>query len=602
MNSEHVDINSYFIEFMKMNPLTFIFYFLLMFMYPLHKVVLPKYYGKVISSLKNKINMSSNNEFVKNIISLLSIYVVIQIMYSVMYKVQGYFIPNFSEFSIINIFSSLLQNNNLDYENLETGEILSKIIKVPNLIYEYLNLLRSFLFSQLIVIITCMFHFFGISNSLGLSFCFLVFGLFVLQYISYVLTLDIEVKREQEKDNIYQHFQDVLNNLISVVVCKQEKHEKDVLHKQYIPYIDVFTKSLNLNFIIRIIFSLFNVFSFILLNYMLYKEYMNNSINKEQMISSFIVAYSILSIFNEGYYGVRSIVDMYSQIKDMELYFNEKNKASTNIKPCHEKTYIQKKYTHGDIVFKNISYMYKGNKVKNEKGEIEINEKESSFSFALKDVDLVIKKNENVAIVGQIGSGKSTLVKLLLKLTMPNEGNITIGNVDLHNLSREELYNHVFYVPQKPKLMDRTLYENIIYGLEETTMKKSKKENIENINKIMKQMNLDKHIIQIFNDKMDTNMGIDGVKLSGGQRQMVWIIRAMLRNPKLLILDEPSASLDPKNKNLIMKTIQDIGQDKTIIIITHDNIQGNFRKIIMNQGQVVQNKENNYNDGLYSWF
>ena len=103
-------------------------------------------------------------------------------------------------------------------------------------------------------------------------------------------------------------------------------------------------------------------------------------------------------------------------------------------------------------------------------------------------------------------------------------------------------------------------------------------------------MNLDEHIVKIFNEKMDTPMGIDGVRLSGGQRQMVWIIRAMLRNPKILILDEPSASLDPKNKSLIMNTIKKIGQDKTIIIITHDNVQGDFRKITMNQGQVIQRK------------
>lgn len=591
MNADHVDINSYFLEFMKMNPFTFIFYFLLMFMYPLHKVVLPKYYGKVISSLKSKFDMSSNSEFVNNIISLLSIYVVIQIMYSIMYKVQGYFIPNFSEFSIIKIFSSLLKNNNLDYENLETGEILSKIIKVPNLIYKYLDLLRSFLFSQLIVIATCILHFFGISNMIGMTFCFLVIGLLVLQYISYLLTLNVEVKREQEKDNIYQHFQDVLNNLISVVICKQENHEKKVLHERFIPFIDIFTKSLNLNFIIRIIFSLFNVFSFILLNYMLYKEFLNKTINKEQLISSFIVAYSILSIFNEGYYGIRSIVDMYSQVKDMEQYFNEQNKASANIKPSQEKTFIQKKYDHGDIVFKNVSYIYKGNE----------NFSDESFSYALKDVDLVIKKNEHVAIVGQIGSGKSTLVKLLLKLTSPNQGNIRIGNVDLNNLSRDELYDHVFYVPQKPKLMDRTLYENIIYGLETSSMNKSKEENIKHINKIMKQMNLDEHIVKIFNEKMDTPMGIDGVRLSGGQRQMVWIIRAMLRNPKILILDEPSASLDPKNKSLIMNTIKKIGQGKTIIIITHDNVQGDFRKITMNQGQVVKENEHEDNGNFFSW-
>ena len=207
----------------------------------------------------------------------------------------------------------------------------------------------------------------------------------------------------------------------------------------------------------------------------------------------------------------------------------------------------------------------------------------------------MIKKNEHVAIVGQIGSGKSTLVKLLLKFSSPNEGNIKIGNVNLNNLKREELYEHVFYIPQKPKLMDRTLYENIIYGLETTVMNKSKSENIKHINDVMRKMDLDSHIIKIVNEKMDTNMGVDGIRLSGGQRQIIWILRAMLRNPQLLILDEPSASLDPKNKSLIMKIIKKIGENKTIIIITHDHIGNDFRKITMKEGKIVQHKEQNHN-------
>ena len=156
-----VDINSYFIEFVKSKPLLFFIYFLLLFLYPLHRVILPKYYGKVISSLKDNVKMNLKSDFIQNTIFLLGIYVVIQFMYSLMYKVQGIFIPDFSEFSIQKIFSNLLSNKGLDYDNLETGEILSKIIKVPNIIYKYLDLLKSLLFSQIMVIASCLHHYFN---------------------------------------------------------------------------------------------------------------------------------------------------------------------------------------------------------------------------------------------------------------------------------------------------------------------------------------------------------------------------------------------------------------------------------------------------------
>lgn len=578
---ENVDINSYFIEFVKSKPLLFFIYFLLLFLYPLHRVILPKYYGKVISNLKDNSKLSFNSDFVQNILMLLGIYVLIQVMYSVMYKVQGIFIPDFSEFSIQKIFTSLLSNKDLDYDNLETGEILSKIIKVPNIIYKYLDLLKSLLFSQIMVIASCLYHYFNVSNTTGFIFCFLVVGVLILQYISYELTLKIELKREQSKDSIYQHFQDVLNNLISVIVCKQEEHEKKVLHTVFEPYVEVFKRSLNMNFIIRIIFSLFNIFSFILLNYIIYKEYVKKTITKEHFISSFIVTYSVLGIFSESYYAVRSIIDMYSQVKDMEDYFNEQKETEDE---NTAKSTVNMGFNNGDIEINNVSYVYKGNETF----------KDETYSYALKDVSIKIKKNENVAIVGQIGSGKSTLIKLLMKLSKPTKGNIKINGINLQTISREELYDNIFYVPQKPKLLNRSLYENLIYGLEEK-LGTNKSENINKINETMKKMKLSQNIIKIFNEKMDQPMGVDGVKLSGGQRQIVWIVRAMMRNTSILILDEPSASLDKENKKIILDTIKEVGKNKTVIIISHDNIDESFRKIELKQGKLVENNNNGNN-------
>lgn len=610
INNEKISINSYFVEYVKQNPLIFFVFFLLLFVYPLHRVVLPKYYGKVITSLKGDLKLNFKSELFENVMYLLGIYAVIQFMQTLNYKVQGAIIPKFSEFAIQKIFSTFIQNKNIDFENLETGEILAKIIKVPNVLYKYMDLLRSLLFSQFFVIIACIIHYYKISLNAALVFIFLVFGITILQYISYKLTLNVELQREKKKDEIYQHFQDILNNLISIVVCKQEEHEKKLLHEQFLPYIKVFEKSMDLNFIMRTIFSLFNIFSFILLNYVIYKEYAKKTIGKEEFVSSFIVTYSILGLFSEGYYVVRSIIDMYSQVNDMEDFFNtklypdEEDEKEKETKPQeneenNQEEKQQEKYTNGDIVFENVSFIYKGNE----------DFKNKDYSYALKDVNIKIKKNENVAVIGQIGSGKSTLVKLLLKLNKPSEGNIKIGNTDIANIEREELLDYLFYVPQKPKLLNRTLYDNIMYGLEENG--KTKEENIRMIQDILKKMGISKNIQEIFMEKMDIEMGIDGVKLSGGQRQMVWIIRAMMRDPSILIFDEPTSALDKENKNIIMNAIKKIGQDKTIIIISHDNVDYDFRKITLRQGKVISggsegnNQSNNFanmNNNFSSFF
>ena len=179
------------------------------------------------------------------------------------------------------------------------------------------------------------------------------------------------------------------------------------------------------------------------------------------------------------------------------------------------------------------------------------------------------------------------MVKCLLKLNKVNSGRVTIGGIDINNLSKDELYSNVFYIPQKPKLLNRTLYENITYGL--NVKDKDKKEMLEKINNIMEFMKLDQVTKNTFKDKMDHAIGIDGSKISGGQRQIVWIIRALLRDMSIIIMDEPTSSLDKTNKQKIYNIIEEIGINKTIIIISHDDVSIGYRKVLMKNGNVENN-------------
>jgi len=560
MAIEKLDINLYFYEYLLQNKFTFLLCSLLLLTYPLQKVVLPKYYGKVISNLQD----GSNKKFVESAKMLLIIYASIQFLHSIYQKIQGALVPKFSEFSMKKIFSSLLKNDNEDFENMKVGEILAKISKLPNLIYRYLDILKSVVFSQLIVLVSCIFHYYHISSRILLAFILVVFGVLLLQFVTYKTTMGVEMQREREQDKIYQHLQDVLNNLISVIVCKNEEYEKDKLSTIFVSFTKTFNKVLNINFIMRVIFSFFNIFAFCLLNYILYKEYSNKNITKEHFISSFIITYSVLQLFNDGAHSVRLLVDMTSQITDMEHFFN--NQIFQKKHSSHEKD----RFVNGDIVFKDVTHKYS---------------KDGGEHVALKKVNLVIKQNENIALTGHIGSGKSTLIKTLLKLTIPTSGTVTIGGVNINHISKKELYSHVFYIPQKPKLMNRTLYENIIYGLEKPENKKDVLFKIENIMTFMK---LDDITKQAFVEKMDDSVGLEGSKLSGGQRQIVWIIRALLRNPSIIVMDEPTSSLDKSNKQKIYNIIEEIGLQKTIIVISHDDISLGFKKVYMKDGQVSQ--------------
>lgn len=566
MKIDELNINQYFYDYLLENKLIFFVCVMLLFTYPLQRVILPKYYGKVISSLQDK----SNKGFIDNATILLVIYALVQFLHALYQKVQGALVPKFAEFSLRRIFKSILNNDNEDYENIKVGEILAKLTKIPNIVYRYLDILKSVVFSQIIVLVTCIYHYYQVSTRAASAFVFVVCGVVMLQIITYKTTMHLEIEREREQDKIYHYFQDVLNNLVSVLICKTENQEEDRLVELFEPFTEIFYKVLNMNFIMRTIFSFFNIFAFVLLNYILYTEFKTKKITKEIFVSTFIVTYSVLQLFNDSAHSVRLLVDTTSQISDMETFFNTKVFAKLSSSPSADKDIKKTEFVNGDIVFKNVMYQYQhGN---------------SQKSYALDNINLNISKNENIGLVGHIGSGKSTLIKLLLKLIAPTSGEITIGGVDINNISKAELYKHVFYVPQKPKLLNRTLYENIVYGIENP----KKEKYIIIIKDTMREMNIDQNTQDKLFQNMDESVGNEGSRLSGGQRQIVWVIRALLRNPSIIIMDEPTASLDKQNKQKILDMIEKIGTRKTVIIVSHDDIGYNYKKTYLKGGKIVE--------------
>jgi ABC-type bacteriocin/lantibiotic exporter with double-glycine peptidase domain len=188
---------------------------------------------------------------------------------------------------------------------------------------------------------------------------------------------------------------------------------------------------------------------------------------------------------------------------------------------------------------------------------------------------MTIKKGEKVAFIGKIGSGKSTLVKLIMGYQPLVMGSITIGGVSVNDMSDDDIRKNIFYIPQKPKLFNRTLYDNIVYGM---TSKPSK----EKILDIMKLYDI--HFKMILDEKV----GVEGNSVSGGQRQMVWLLRALLHPACILIMDEPTSALDPTNKQLINSIIKKTSVQKTVIIVSHDKIDSSFRKIRFEDGKLTE--------------
>ncbi|MFL6415380.1 MAG: ABC transporter ATP-binding protein [Bryobacteraceae bacterium] len=200
---------------------------------------------------------------------------------------------------------------------------------------------------------------------------------------------------------------------------------------------------------------------------------------------------------------------------------------------------------------------------------------------ALNRVNLTIRAGETVAIVGHTGSGKTTLVNLIGRLIDPTEGSVSFGGVDLRQFDPHQLRREIGFVPQETFLFSATLAENIAWGVEHATRVE--------IEKAAEIAGLASDIAA-FPHGLDTVVGERGLTLSGGQKQRTAIARAILRNPRVLILDDALSSVDTVTEDKILKGLAGVMRDRTTILISHrvSTVQNAHRIIVLNHGAIVE--------------
>jgi len=229
------------------------------------------------------------------------------------------------------------------------------------------------------------------------------------------------------------------------------------------------------------------------------------------------------------------------------------------------KAYINRPVVHGDIKFDGVSLSYP--------------EAERS---ALNDVSFRLKPGEKVALIGRIGSGKSTLSKLLLALYQPTGGAIFLDDVDIRQFDPMQLRRHIGYVPQDIALFFGTLRDNIVAGTgsegvdDEALLEAVRLSGLESL-------------VKSHPHGLDLPVGESGNMLSGGQRQSVAIARALVNSPSVLLLDEPTSAMDHASEEVLKKNLTRFSQEKTMVIVTHRTSLLSLvdRIIVMDAGKVV---------------
>lgn len=201
--------------------------------------------------------------------------------------------------------------------------------------------------------------------------------------------------------------------------------------------------------------------------------------------------------------------------------------------------------------------------------------------WILKDIELEIPKGKTIALVGQSGSGKSTMVDLLPRFYDVTKGSITIDGIDIRDVALTDLRGLMGNVNQEAILFNDTFFNNIAFGVENAT-----REQVEDAAKIANAH----EFIMASEQGYDTNVGDRGGKLSGGQRQRISIARAILKNPPILILDEATSALDTESEHLVQEALENLMRNRTTIVIAHrlSTIRNADEICVMHEGKIVE--------------
>lgn len=218
-----------------------------------------------------------------------------------------------------------------------------------------------------------------------------------------------------------------------------------------------------------------------------------------------------------------------------------------------------------DILFHNVSFSYEG----------------TERSYVLKNINLKIPQGKTTAIVGRSGSGKTSLLKLLMKFYEPNEGEIKIGSAPLQNISNRMWRDRLGTVMQEGYIFSDTIANNIAVGDESVDKKRlSEAVKIANIEPFIEALPL----------AYNTKIGQEGMGISQGQKQRILIARAVYKNPDLMLFDEATNSLDASNEKVIMEQLHKFYDEKTVIIVAHrlSTVKDAHQIIVLDQGEIIE--------------
>jgi ABC-type bacteriocin/lantibiotic exporter with double-glycine peptidase domain len=472
---------------------------------------------------------------------------VMLLLYHLMYSLENQILTKLRSWARHKIVEAVIRvNHDINFSDINFTKLNSPIHRLADLFSSILNRVMSNLLPNSIFLFVVSAYFFQISPLL--SIFFFTGNILIAGYYYYFFDQIIEdnVKFENLLFQTDAHMIDLLNNIDKIVYRGQADEEVNTFLEMSTRNINTGTEFYEMLNNHSTIASLVIYFIMVASIWYMLKLFMN----KKMTAVFFVTSLTLLLLYKEKLeWLISQIPDTFAyigRVKSTLQYFTQLEESyDLMIQPSRFKKY---NLEFKEIEFRNVTYKYKT---------------EDTSVFQDRSYIVRPEKSKIIGITGVSGRGKSTFIKLMLKMNECEKGEILIDGVNIHGLDPLYIRKNITYVNQNSKLFDKKVVENMLYGCS----------NREICDYFLKQIMQYPHIAKLYKNVNieEKNAGLMGENLSGGQRQVVNMIGGLINPTRILVLDEPTNGLDPALKKEVISIIKDFSKYKqAVFIITHD--------------------------------
>jgi ABC-type multidrug transport system fused ATPase/permease subunit len=534
--------------FIKNKFLTIFYLIVIMISFPIRSLLLPNLYSSMFENIRknSKKLPKMNKDIIKNIKKFNTngiIYIVIFVMliniliFNLKDRIESELTPEYLSYIRKKLFSKTIENNSNNYEDIKTGEYITRILDISRNMRDTFNYTISSIIPNILGIIIIISYFFYTNKKLG---SILIIGFIILVIILLISSKNLIMlssKREGYYLKMSEKYNDSLSNLMNIYINNESNNEIEKNNQLDKLHTDTMKKQSKLSANISFLLYLFIFFIFITIIVVSYNLIRSKKMDtKTFMTLTFTLIYLINYLDNLAD-DIPWILSKMGIIHQSIPFFNKILNINENENNIDYDL-------NGIIEFNDVSFKYP-----------------NTDNYILQNFNLKLYPEKKYGIIGNSGSGKSSLMKLLIGIYKIDNGKITINNIDIQNINKNYLRKNIIYVNQRTNLFNESVLDNILYGNDHV----DKKYVIDLLNKYDLNSTFSKLEYGI-----NSNAGVNGTNLSLGMQKVVIILRGIIKKYNIIIFDEPLAGLDSKTRIKVMNLIKDYCDGKTVMIITHD--------------------------------